>query len=566
MSGHGVAQLEHRFQWTEPILVSNHAPHPLYTAGERVWRSDDQGMSWSAISGDLTRNDKSRQAPSGGPITKDNTGVEVYDTVFTLAESPLDKNVLWAGTDDGVVHITRDGGRKWANVTPRGLPEWSLVSLIEASPFDAGAAWAAVERHRLDDIRPYIYKTKDFGKSWTESHNGIAEGAFVHVVRADPKKKGLLFAGTELGVYVSFDDGGHWQPLRLNLPSVAVHDLMVKDDDLVVATHGRAFYILDDLAPLRQLNPQMARAQMHLYSPSATYRLHFPEDVDRRRPVGDNPPAGAIIDYYLAQKPKDEVILELLDSRGKLVKRYSSKAKPKPEQPPEWPDQERPPELIVAEAGMNRFAWNLRYEEPTPVPGAFYQGNGPQGPIVAPGAYQVRLTALGKSMTAPLEVKVDPRVRGAEAALARQLELSMKVQERIGALHAAVNQIRELRGQLQSLRRRLADEPKGGELLAAAIDLDKRITVIERELICVDMKSSEGNLNFPTTLNEKFDSFTRVVESADTAPTRQMNDMFARLSRELDVQLGRWKDLAATQLPQLDAAIRKAALPVLEVR
>jgi hypothetical protein len=399
------------------------------------------------------------------PITLDITSVEYYDTVFAVAESPVQKDLIWAGTDDGLIQITRDGGKSWSNVTPSNklLPEWSLISLIDASPHDAGTAYAAVDRHKNDDLRAYIYKTSDFGKTWTKIANGIPDGAYVHAVRQDPKNKNLLYAGTELGVYVSFDDGAHWQPLQLNLPTTPITDLIIKDDDLAVATNGRSFWILDDVNPLRQLTPQLASQEAILYKPAATYRLQFPEQVDKRRPVGENPPNGAIVSYYLKAESKDEITLDVFDSAGKPVRHYSSKPKNKFEQPPEWPDQERPPELLPTAAGMNRFPWNLRYESPTELPGAFYAGNGPQGPYVLPGTYTLKLTVAGKSQTAQLEVRLDPRVKTSQADLQKRFDLQMKVRDDIEELHTAVNQLRGVRSQMEVVKKRLEEEGEKGK-------------------------------------------------------------------------------------------------------
>lgn len=325
-SGHGAADIIHRFQWVTPLTLSPHNPDVLYTAAECVFKSTDHGQSWTQISGDLTRNDKSKQQPSGGPLTNDITSVEYYDTVFALAESPVKKGTLWAGSDDGLVHVTTDDGQHWSKVTPK-MPEWSTVSLIEPSPHDGNAAYVAVDRHKLDDLKPYIFKTTDLGKSWSAIVNGIPDGAYVHAVREDPRKRGLLYAGTELGAFVSFDDGAHWQPLQLNLPVSPIHDLVVKDDDLVVATHGRSFWVLDDITPLRQLSTQSAQPDVILYQPQTAVRLHYPEEFDKRQPVGDNPPSGAIINYYFKTAPKDEVSLDILDASGKVVRHLSSKEK-----------------------------------------------------------------------------------------------------------------------------------------------------------------------------------------------------------------------------------------------
>jgi photosystem II stability/assembly factor-like uncharacterized protein len=567
-SGRGAGELEHRFQWTEPVLLSPHNPDVLYTAGEAVFKSIDHGMSWAAISPDLTRNDKSKQKPSGGTITLDITSVEYYDTVFTVAESPVQKDLLWAGTDDGLIHVTKDGGKNWANVTPSNklLPEWSLISLIEPSPHDAGTAYAAVDRHKNDDLRPYIYKTSDFGKTWTKINTGIPDGAYVHAVRQDPKNRALLYAGTELGVYVSFDDGTHWQPLQLNLPVSPITDLIVKDDDLAVATNGRSFWILDDVNPLRQLTPQLASQDVILYKPAPTYRMLFPEQVDKRRPVGENPPNGAIVSYYLKNESKDEITLDILDSRGKPMRHYSSKPKNKFEQPPEWPDLEKPPELLPAAAGMNRFPWNLRYDSPTEIPGAFYQGNGPEGPVVLPGTYTFKLTVAGKSQTVPAEIKVDPRLHVADADLQKLFDLEMKVRDDIEELHTAVNQIRGVRSQLELVMQRVAEEgDRGKPIVAATDDLLKKMMPVEQELLQVKMKSSEGNLRYPSMLNEQYDSFRSMIENADAAPTQPEYDVFDRLHGRLETQLAVWKQIASTDVSAVNELVRKQSISLVEV-
>ena len=567
-SGRGAGELEHRFQWTEPLLLSPHDPDVLYTAAEVIFKSTDHGMSWTTISPDLTRNDKSKQKPSGGPITLDITSVEYYDTVFTIAESPVQKDLIWAGTDDGLIHITRDGGKNWNNVTPSNklLPEWSLISLIDASPHDAGTAYAAVDRHKNDDLRPYIYKTSDFGKTWTKIANGIPDGAYVHAVRQDPKNKSLLYAGTELGVYVSFNDGARWQPLQLNLPTSPVTDLIIKDDDLAVATNGRSFWILDDVNPLRELTPQLASQDAILYKPAATYRLQFPEQVDKRRPVGENPANGAVVNYYLKAESKDEITLDVLDSAGKPVRHYSSKPKNKFQQPPEWPDQERPLEVLPMAAGMNRFPWNLRYESPTELPGAFYAGNGPQGPYVLPGTYTLKLTVAGKSQTVPLEVKLDPRVKASQADLQKRFDLQMKVREDIEELHIAVNQIRGVRSQLELVKKRLEEEgDKGKPVIAACDELEKKMAPVEQELLQVKMQSSEGNLRYPNMLDEQYDTFRATIESADAAPTQAELAVFDQMHGRLEKQIAAWKQIAATDVPGVNELVRKENISLVEV-
>ena len=563
-AGHGASDNLHRFQWVSPLLLSPHDPDTIYTAGEAVFKSTDHGQSWKQISGDLTRNDKTKQQPSGGPIQLDITSVEYYDTIFALAESPKQKGMIWAGTDDGLVHLTTDGGANWANVSPK-MPEWSAVDSIEASPHDANTAYVAVDRHRLDDIKPYLYKTTDAGKTWSAITNGIPEGAFVRAVREDPKRRGLLYAGTELGVFTSFDDGAHWQPLQLNLPVSPVHDLVVKDDDLVVATHGRAFWVLDNLTPLRQVNAQSAPADMILFQPQTALLLNYPTEFDKRQPVGENPPPGAMIDYYFKSAPKDEVTLDVLDSSGKLVRHLSSKEKKESDQPPEWPDRVESAKTIPATEGMNRFPWDLRYEDPTKTPGAFYSGEGPRGPKVLPGDYQVKLTVAGKSQTAPLHIVMDPRVKDAGAALQKQFELNMQVRDRISQLHQAVNEIRDVKTQVQALHKKFGDEPRAKSVFDAADALNKKMSAIEEQLIQVNMKSSEGNLVFPNMLNERFDTFSHVIDGANAAPTQAQGDIFKMLSGQLDEQLAKWAQLKKDELPKIGEAIKQLDLPALTV-
>jgi photosystem II stability/assembly factor-like uncharacterized protein len=568
-SGNGANALKYRFQWTEPVFVSAFDSNVIYSAAQNVLKSSDQGHSWNPISPDLTRNDKEKQKPSGGDITLDITSVEYYDTVFALSESPLQKGQLWAGTDDGRIHLTRDDGKTWENVTPQALPEWSMVSIIEASPHDAGTAYAAIDRHKLDDFNPFIYKTHDFGKTWTLINSGLPAGAYVRSVREDPKVKGLLYAGTETGVYFSLDDGGHWQSIQLNLPTTPIHDLAVKDNDLVAATHGRAFWILDDVSPLRQASSATANEDFHLYQPSTATRLHFPDAVERKRPVGDNPPKGAILYYYLKTKPadKEEITIEITDAQGKIVRHLSNLTDNKHEQPPEWPDLEIASNLIPSQAGMNRFAWDFRSDPPVQIPGAFYQGDAPRGPLVIPGAYQVKLTVKGRSQSAPLNVTIDPRVQNqvTNDGLQKQLELAQKVQADIDALHRAVNQIRGLRGNLETLEKWTAAGSPNSEVISAAKALDQKMSLVEASLIQVKMKSSEGNLRYPNTLNEQYASFNDLIQSVDQAPTAQQLLVFDELHTRLTAHLAQWQQIQTADVPALNDLMRKNGVPSLSV-
>src|SRR3954468_11201009 len=410
---HGAANLEHRFQWTAPVMISPHDPETLYHAGEVLFKTTDGGVHWQAISPDLTRNDKSKQKVSGGDITLDDSGTEYYDTIFALAESPITKGLLWVGTDDGLIQLTKDEGKTWTNITPKDMTEWSRISQIDLSTFDAGTAYVAVDRHQFDDLRPYIYKTADFGKTWKKLTQGIPDTTFVRAVREDPKKKGLLYAGTETGVFVSFDDGANWHGLKLNLPTTPVHDLVIKGNDLVVGTHGRAFWIIDDLSPLRQYTDDIGAKNAFLYKPAEAYRIQAGAAGDRHpsKRTGQNPPAGAVFYYFLKDAPKKDIEakIEILDASGKVIRKYSS-AEYDPLEEPLDPDDKKPEKQLKPEAGLNRFVWDLRYEEAHRIPGYYLweYGSGARGPVAVPGHYQARLTVAGQSQTSDFDLKLDP--------------------------------------------------------------------------------------------------------------------------------------------------------------
>jgi photosystem II stability/assembly factor-like uncharacterized protein len=552
-SGHPASDLQHRFNWTSPLILSPHNPDTLYAGMERLYRSTDDGNSWTAVSGDLTRNDRSKQIASGGPITKDITSVEYYDTIFSIAESPMKRGLLWVGSDDGLIHSTPDDGAHWSDVTPHDMPQWSTISMIEPSHFDQGTAYVAVDRHKLDDIKPYVFKTANGGKTWTRLDRALPAGAVVHAVREDPAKRGLLFAGTETGVFVSFDDGQNWQSLQLNLPHSPVHDLLVKGDDLVVATHGRSFWILTNITPLRQVGSGSAKPETLLYNPQKAVRLYYPDEADLRPPVGENPPSGAIIDYYLASKPAGEVTIDILDSKGQRVRHLSSKAAKGTEQPPEWPDQIVPTKTIPAAAGMNRFVWNLRYDDPVQIPGAFYSGNPPRGPIAMPGAYTVKLTVNGTSQSAPLELMLDPRVKSAPG-LAQKFALAMEIYHDQDALHRAVNDIRDAKTLVATAHKSHGNDKA---LVAKGDAITKQASALETQLMQVNMKGSEANLNFPGMLNEQIYSFAGLLDDADTAPTPAETATYADFHGKLAALLGQWNKIKTSDLAQFRAQVQK---------
>ena len=567
--GHGAAKLEHRFQWTAPVVISPNDPNVLYHAGERLFKSTDGGLHWEAISPDLTRNDKSKQTASGGPITLDDTGTEYYDTIFAVAESPVSPGLIWAGTDDGLIQITRDGGKNWTNVTPKEMPEWSRISLIDASPFDAGTAYVAVDRHQNDELRPYIYKTSDYGKSWTAITKGIPNNTFVRAVREDPKKRGLLYAGTESGVYVSFNDGVDWRPLRLNLPTVPIHDLVVKNDDLVLATHGRSFWILDDVSPLRQFTDDIAKQEVHLYTPAVAYRLHNPDPEDVPKPTlnGQNPPPGAVIYYFLKDKPKGEVTIEILDASGKTVRKYSSERIELPEEPPETEDK-KPEKEIKPEAGLNRFVWDLRYEPAARVPGysLWEYKAGARGPLAVPGQYQVRLTVEGKSQTSPFELKLDPRVQVAQADLQKQFDLLIQIRDRLSEVYEAVNQIEDVRSQSAALKKRLPENASYRPLTTSADDLDKKLITVREPLINLHISANEDSVAYPPQLDGQLAFLALAVGSgSDSAPTEAALQRFEVLKKQTDEVLALWSEMQKTDVASFQKLATQSGVAVVVV-
>ena len=611
---------KYRFQWTEPIVFSPHDPKTLYFAAQVLFKSTDEGMNWQIISPDLTRNEKSKQVASGGPITKDNTGVEVYDTIFSMAESPVQKDLIWTGSDDGLVQLTTDGGKNWANVTPKAMPEWGTVSMIEASAYNAGTAYVSVQRHKMDDFAPYIFKTTDFGKTWSSLTSGIPADAFVHAVREDKKRKGLLYAGTERGVFFSWDDGGTWQSLQVNLPISPVYDLTTHANDLIVATHGRAFWVLDDLSPLQQYKPEIANEEVHLYAPGSANHTTFGGGGGGGGDRGQNPPSGAVIYYSLktalkkpgekkseekkpdaaapagkasaegkepgqshpanaavpprseasgsdtgedAKTKADPITLEILDQKGQVIRKYPPKAQPG-EAAGDDEGVGRPPERgLPTEAGLNRFVWDMRYEGATRVPRSPLWAGGTDGPEVVPGKYQVRLTVNGKSSTAPLEIVPDTRLKVGQEDLEKQLELLLKIRDRVTQTHETVNQIRDIRAQISALNKRLENQPQAKSVAEAGKQLDKKMTEVEEVLIQTKAKSNQDVLNYPIRLNNYLVALGGVVESADSAPTQVSYDVFNMLSKQVDEQLARWKQILGTDIPAYNEVVKKQEVPAI---
>jgi hypothetical protein len=559
--GAGAAGLKYRFQWTAPILVSRHDPNVLYHAAQVLFKTANEGQSWEVISPDLTTNANDRQQSSGGPITQDNTGVDYYCTIFALAESFQDPNILWAGTDDGLVHLTRDGGKNWENITPRELPKWSLISRIEASTFDPAVAFIAVDRHELDDFKPYIYKTEDFGRTWRPIVTGLPKNTFVRVVREDPKRKGLLYAGTETGVYVSFNDGAAWQSLQLNLPVTPVHDMALKEDDLVVATHGRSFWILDDLTPLHQLDEKVAVSSSFLFRPRDTYKTGYGSFPVPN--AGKNPPSGTVIYYYFKEKPKSEVVLEIMDSNGARLRSFSSQAKPETEPEDELSRMSGGgnSQRLPAEAGMNRFIWDMRYPDAEPVPGAILWGGSVSGPVAVPGIYQVKLTLGEESHIREWEWKKDPRSEASQEELREQFDFLIQVRDKLSEVNRAVNQLRKVRGKLDQLSEGIKARPEAASFLEEAKKIQGKLTAIEEVLIQARSKSSQDPLNYPVRLDDKLAALAALSAGADAPPTDQSRELFKELAEKADAEIVNLKAVLESDVLRLNELLRDAGIP-----
>jgi photosystem II stability/assembly factor-like uncharacterized protein len=579
--GWGPKDLRHRFQWTFPIAFSPHDPGVLYCAGERVFRTRDEGTSWEAISPDLTRNDASKLGPSGGVITRDTTGAEHYCTIFAFVESPHERGVFWAGSDDGLLHISRDGGATWTDVTPPSMPEWATISTIEVSPFDKASVYVAAYRYKMGDDRPYLFKTSDHGVSWTAITDGIASDDITRVVRADPERPGLLFAGGERRVYVSFDDGASWEPLSLNMPTSPVYDLVIKEGDLVAATHGRGFWILDDISPLRQAGTE---GSLVVYQPRPTHRVVAPIGAGRPKgpgksymvalgyaatwtestdeqgnavrrflDAGDNPPTGATIWYRLGDGVEGPVRVRVLDADGAEIVAFSSDdtAESSPGGHP------RP----TASPGLNRFIWNLRHAAATAVPGDVLTERGLAGPTVVPGVYTVEVSAGGAVATTTLEVRKDPRTSATQADLVEQRDLLLRIRDKVSETHTAINAMKSAGEQVAACIERGAALPAATDLRNLGEATTAKIAAVEAELIERRITAQLDSVHYPTRLNAKLVALTSVVASAEAGPTRQSYDVLEDFSARIDAHLAAWQEIVDDDLARFNELAREVGVP-----
>ncbi len=602
--GSGASEMKYRFQWTFPIQYSPHDPNVLYVAANVLFRSTDEGGSWERISGDLTRNDVTKQAPSGGPIVKDTTGAETYATIFAFAESPHEQGVFWVGSDDGLVHISGDGGETWDQITPDGLPEWTMISMIEPSPHDPETAYMACTRYKLDDDTPMLYKTSDYGKTWTNISANIPTHDYTRVIREDPARRGLLYAGTETGVYLSLDDGGTWQPLQppadgpgrapshgpgRPLPVAPVHDLIVKDDDLVVATHGRSFWILDDLTQIRQLTPDVHQESLHLLKPRGSYRLaayqaRKPVDGKRyqlslgaasaytetKRPTGEvitnvldggeNPVGGVVVTYWLREKA-DEVVVRIEETDGTLIKSFSSV---KPESAPD--DDDVPPELLAgADAGMNRFVWDMRYPDATLVPGEKPTTGAGTGPLASPGPYQVTVVAGEESRTQTFDVLKDPRVQASQEDLDAQFDLLIELRDKLSETHDSILKIRRVKRQVNEWVERAGRHSAADSISTAGGSVNEKLEAVENELTQTSYKGARDMLHLPPKLNQKLAELINFVANADYGPPQQAYDVAQDFAARLQPLQDQLQDVIDNDVPQFENLIAELEIPTVVV-
>ena len=573
--GSGAEGTKYRFQWNFPIVFSPHktaGKYPLYTAANVMFRSMDEGQSWQAISPDLTRNDKSKQKHSGGAISGDNTSVEYYDTIFSMDESPVKAGVIWAGTDDGWVHVSENNGQTWTNVTPKDMPEWIQINHIRASPHDAGSAYFAATNYKNDDQKPYLYKTNDYGKTWKKIVNGIPNDHFTRAITEDPNRRGLLFAGTERSLYYSSNDGELWQSLQLNLPIVPITDLTVhkREKDLVIATQGRSFYVLDNLTVLHQL-ADAEKVPAFLFKPEDAYRTAGGGGFGGGSPtatVGRNPPSGAVVNYYLRDKPTKDVTIEFLDSQNSVLRKFTRRldAPAGGQAAPVGPGgagagggaDPQPP----ADIGLNSFAWNYRLPNAATIQGLIMWGGSLAGPRIPPGNYSVRLTVDGKVVaTEPLSLKADLRLKTTQEEFAKQFDLMKKINAKLTETHNAINELRDLRTQIEGVSRRL--KPENKDLIDKAKDIVTKLTAVEEALHQTKIRSGQDALNFPIRLNNKLAALSSFVDSSDDGPTASAYVVYTDLTSQIDTQLTKYAGIKSQDIADFNKQYLAKGLPVI---
>ena len=557
--GHGAEGMKYRFQWNFPLLFSPHDPKRLYAGSNHLHVTTNEGQSWEMISPDLTRNDPKTLGSSGGPITQDNTAVEYYGTIFAIAESPVEAGVIWTGSDDGLIHVTRDNGKTWAKVNPKGLPDWIQINSIEAHPTAKGAAYVAATMYKSGDFQPYLYKTSDYGKTWTKITSGIPETHFTRVVRADPKRPGLLYAGTEYGMYVSFNDGALWQPFQLNLPPTSITDLTLKNDNLIAATQGRGLWLIDDVTPLHQLSAPVAASKFHLFKPLPSYKMDGHGTPDIPKKTGQNHPGGVMLYYYLAQKQDSTsaVKLEILDASGQLIRTFANTDRDLRDKNLTKEEKAKAKKaLLPTRKGLNRYVWDLGYPDASRFEGLILWGGGTQGAPAMPGTYKARLTLNQETQETDFVVLPDPRSNATPADLKAQFDFLRDVQQKLTETHDAIRDIRTMRGQLKSITAPLKGQENAKAVVESAGAIEKKMTAIEEQLYQTKNKSDQDPLNFPIQLNNKLANLASQVGSGNYRPTEQAEAFKKEVMEQINQQLLQFRMVKEQDIPALNKLIR----------
>jgi photosystem II stability/assembly factor-like uncharacterized protein len=571
--GWGAAELKNRFQWNFPIAFSAHDANVLYAAANVLFRSPDLGQTWEQISPDLTRDDKSRMGASGGPITKDNTSVEYYGTIFALAESHHETDVIWAGSDDGRVQLTRNGGTTWNDVTPTGLPEWAQINSIEIHPFEPGGVYIAATSYKSDDFRPYLYRTSDWGATWKKITSGIPNDHFTRVVRAAPDREGLLFAGTERGIYYSNDDGNNWQTLQLNLPVVPITDLAIKDRDLIAATQGRGYWILDDLSVLQQTSTAVEAKTAHLYTPRPAYRLTAGSRDDEPVNAGMNPHVGVVFHYALAAEAdaETEISLQVFEaSGGDPIWTWTQKP-PATDEKEEEPGPDDPPDtrVLSADKGLNRFVWNMRYPGMDRFENLILWADMKEGPKAVPGSYRAQLTVGEDIQDVVFEIVADPRSDATAQDYAAQFRFVIEARDLLSRTHNEIKKIRQLRSQLENLQSRLdvvgATDEESVSLVEEINALLDTITPIEEALYQTKNESRQDPLNYPIRLNNKLTSLMGTVDVGDARPTTSAMMVKNELSNAIEAELGQLEVVWNENVPALNSRIQSMGIDLVSI-